>query len=141
MSDDEQRRRFEAAYRATTYAAALPGGVVALRVGGTHSALDAFLAAAGATSWAFVSAWNPRSAPLPAEENATRQRALVAAVGALGLAAFPGVGRGDDGSPPEESLLIAGITRDAAGALGERFSQNAVVFGELGRPAELLWLD
>jgi len=39
---------------------------------------------------------------------------------------------------PEESLTILGISRAKAQALGRRYGQLAIVFGERGTPPELV---
>ena len=94
----------------------------------------------GHTSWAYVTAHNPRSVPLPSEENRARHRRLEAEVRARGFAAFVGQSVGDDGTwPPETSLLILGISRSEAVALGFTHGQRAVVWGALGEPARLLF--
>lgn len=73
------------------------------------------------------------------EENARRQSALADAVSRLALPAFEGEGVGDDRRwPSEPSLLVVGITKEAALDLGRRFGQAAIVFGERGGTAELL---
>jgi hypothetical protein len=128
------------AYRRTTFVVAdTPNGRLSLRVGQHCAELEALLAIHGVTTWAYVTAFNPGSLPLSAEENAGRQRRLVSSVARLGLASYPGEGVGDDGRwPPEPSLLILGITREAAGKLGSEFGQLAVVYGEKGQEAELL---
>jgi hypothetical protein len=41
---------------------------------------------------------------------------------------------------PEPSWLILGITRPKAIAIGQKFEQNAIVYGELNQAAELQWL-
>jgi hypothetical protein len=52
-----------------------------------------------------------------------------------------GAGRGHDGLwPPERSLLVVGLNRAAAAALGRRLRQNAIVWVCVGRRAELLAL-
>jgi hypothetical protein len=115
-----------AAYRSTTYVA----GEIRIRIG-EDPHLDA-------PSWAFVTAENPRSEPHAPQRNAARMRAL-----SEDLRAFRTLrGRGEP--PPgstwtaEESFLVLGIDRAAAIALGRKYGQNAIVFGERGRPAELI---
>lgn len=127
------------AYRRTTFVANTPKGRLCLRVGQRCVELDDLLARQGMTTWAYVTAFNPGSVPLPAEENSVRQRGLEHSVAELGLASYPGEGIGDDGRwPPEPSLLVLGIGRNDAARLGRQFSQLAVVYGELGQEAELV---
>lgn len=110
---------------------------IVLRIGEQNPALDALLAGQGVEAWAFVTAWNPRSQVLAPEENARRQQQLEAE---LTFPFLPGRGEGDNGDwPPERSVLILGITQDAAHLLGQRWEQNAVVVGIRGGVPELLW--
>ena len=58
---------------------------------------------------------------------------------ARGYEAFPGEGVGDDGEwPAEASLLILGMSRAEATALGHAHAQRAVVWGGVGESALLL---
>src|SRR5213079_2684432 len=98
------RASLEAAYRAAAYAVEAPGGRFALRVGERSADADRLLAEHGAETWAYLTAYNPGSRPLPAAENRARQDELRRAVAAAGFAAFAGEGAGA-GWPPEASLL------------------------------------
>src|SRR5437867_13072483 len=127
------------AYRRTTFVADTRKGRMRLRVGQHCSELDALLAGHGVATWAYVTASNPGSVPLTAEENTALQHRLGGSVAELGLVSYPGEGIGDDGRwPPEPSLLILGIGRDGAKRLGREFGQLAIVYGETQREAELL---
>lgn len=130
----------ERAYRNTTYLVDHPEGAFGIRLGEPCPRLDAVLAAHGVKCWAYVTAWNPRSQPLPAAVNAARHADLLARVAQLGYRVFPGRGQPDSGDwIPEESLLILGITEAAALALGAQFGQHAIVVGESGGSAGLRW--
>jgi hypothetical protein len=97
------------------------------------------LAASGHRHWAYVTAHNPGSVRLTADENRARHTRLEADVSARGYEAFPGEGVGDDGAwPPEASLLILGMPRAEATALGDAHAQRAVVWGGVGESAQLL---
>jgi hypothetical protein len=115
-----------AAYLSTTYMA----GEIRIRIG-EDPHVDA-------SSWAFVTAENPRSEPDSAERNAARMRALENDL--RGYRTLRGRGEPAAGSTwkAEESFLVLGIDRAAAIALGRKYGQNAIVFGERGRPAELI---
>jgi hypothetical protein len=127
------------AYRRTTFVADTSSGRLSIRVGQHCAELDTLLAVHGVTNWAYVTAFNPGSVPLSVEENAARQRRLESAVAELGLVSYPGQGVSDNSRwPPEQSLLILGITRLATNKLGSEFGQLAVVYGEKGHEAELL---
>lgn len=123
-----------AAYETAEYAVA--GRV--LRVGERSAALDALLEAQGVQGAAFLTAANPRSVRLPARENAARMHALEAAVREGGHAYLHGEGRDPQGKwLAEPSLLVLGMSRAQAEALGRAFGQNAILFIERGSPAEL----
>lgn len=141
MSTDRDRLR--AAYEATDYRvdAGLQGSFV-IRVGTCAPAADALLAAAGAESWAFITACNPRSRPLPAAENLARMQRLEEVVRHRGLAHHCGAGVAADGAwPAEPSLFVIGLEEGAAVALARTFDQHAVVVGRRGGPARLAWID
>jgi hypothetical protein len=129
----------DTAYRKTSYFADTPAGRLRIRIGEAHPVLDTLLAARGHRHWAYVTAHNPGSERLTADENRTRHARLEADVSARGYEVFPGEGVGDDGEwPAETSLLILGMARDEATALGHAYAQRAVVWGGVGELALLL---
>lgn len=141
MSSDRDRLR--AAYEATDYRvnAGSRGGFV-IRVGSPAPTADALLTAAGAGSWAFITACNPRSQPLPEAENLARMKRLEEVVRHRGLVHHSGTGVAADGAwPPEPSLFVIGLDEAAALALAREFDQHAVVVGCSGGPARLAWID
>jgi hypothetical protein len=87
-----------AAYRRTRFCADTEQGRIEIRVGETHSDLDALLRATGCETWAYVTAFNPGSVRLSDAENDTRQRELEDALRRLGHPMFQGEGIGDDGT-------------------------------------------
>jgi hypothetical protein len=129
----------EAAYRNTTYCVDHPAGNFGIRIGEPCAPLDTLLREHGVSTWVYVTACNPRSRLLSSEENAARHAQLLARTRALGLKVFAGRGKADRGDWVEESLLILGLDKAAAVALGAAFRQNAVVVGNLGGVAELRW--
>ena len=127
------------AYRKTAFNADTPKGRLSLRVGQRCLELDDLLTDHGVSTWAYVTAVNPGSMRLPDEENAARQRELDGVVASLGITSYSGEGVADDGRwPPEPSLLILGIGRNDAVRLAQQYGQLALVYGELGREAELV---
>jgi hypothetical protein len=129
----------DAAYRKTSYFADTPAGRLCIRIGEAHPILDTLLAARGHRHWTYVTAHNPGSVQLTADENRARHTRLEADVRARGYEALPGEGVGDDGAwPAEASLLILGMPRAEATALGHAHTQRAVVWGSAGEPALLL---
>ncbi len=128
------------AYEKTRYVVELPGGAKTIIRAGkpVPSVVEKLLTDAGATTWAYVTAWNPGSVKQTADENARLQALLVAEVGAHGWQTYPGEGVGVSAWLAEKSLLIIGATREEGLALGRQFNQLAVVYGEAGKVAELL---
>lgn len=101
--------------------------------------LDELLKQHNATEWAFITAWNPFSKALPDEENSRRHRELIQLVKEYPNWEGEGVGT-DPVWQPEKSLLILGIPKKEAIAIGIQFEQNAIVYGRINEPAELLHL-
>ena len=107
--------------------------------GSRSPALAKLLERHRARRWAFITAWNPGSAPLPRAENDARQAQLRGIVEKRGFTILPGEGIGEDRSwPPEESLMVLGITEAEAVRLGRRFGQLAILAGERGSMSRLV---
>jgi len=116
---------------------ALESGMV-LRVGVGDSGLERLLEHHGAAAAAFVTAANPRG---EVQEPALNEAAMAALRSSLALPWLPGEGRDPEGRwRPEPSVLVLGMTRVDAEALGRRLEQNAIVFVEKGRAPELVLL-
>jgi hypothetical protein len=130
-----------AAYRATTYFVDGPAGRFVLRVGQASAEVDALAAAHRVNTWTYVTAYNPGSTALSREQNEQRQRELKQAITESGYPFYSGEGKGDGDWPAEPSLLVLGVSEAEAAAMARRFGQAAVLFGERGRSARLLWTD
>jgi hypothetical protein len=112
-----------------------------IRVGEPNAELDALLEAKGAATAAFVTAANPRGRLAGKTENELAAAALHQSQADVGYACHSGEGRDPRGEwPAEPSLLVAGIPRAGAEALGRAFGQNAIVFVEKGKAPELVIL-
>jgi uncharacterized protein len=121
------------AYEAALYA--VQGGPV-LRIGERSAALEALLDAQGAATAAFVTAANPRGEP---RSQATNEEAMRVLRASLAWPYLPGEGRDPEGRwRAEPSVLLLGISRPDAEALGRRLEQNAIVFVEKGAAPELV---
>jgi hypothetical protein len=128
------------AYRRTSsFYANIFRGRLSLRIGEPHAELDFVARRSGARSWGYATAYNPGSSTLSEDENVSRQDGLENAAAEGGFLFFHGEGVGDDGQWfPEPSLLIIGITRAETVALGRRFGQRAIVYGEAGGSPQLI---
>lgn len=125
-------------YRNTTYRVTGVEPAIDIRVSKPCPALDRLLAKRGVTTWAFITAWNPMSQPLPPEENRERALRLEAELAAC-YAVIAALGVGDAGDwAPEESLLVLGIAQADAVEAARRFGQRAIVAGERGGVARLV---
>lgn len=114
---------------------------VDIRIGHASAALDHLLQQCGVSEWAFVTASNPRSRPLPDRDNARRNAELKQDLQRSGWRTLEGIGVPCDGKwQPEASVLILGIDRDTAAKLALRWEQNAFVRGAIGEPAQLQWV-
>lgn len=103
---------------------------ICLRVGEPSSALDEVLAPLGVTDWAYVTAYNPASVKLSCVENEARHNNLIQDVQAMGYQTLLGEGCGDTGDwPPEPSVLILGISLEAARRIGTTYGQTAILVG------------
>jgi hypothetical protein len=133
--------RLEEAYRATTYFVDGPSGRFALHIGRASPEVDALTAAHQVDAYTYITAYNPGSVAAPRAQNEKRQRELKQAVVESSHPFYRGEGQGDGDWPAEPSLLVLGVTEAEAAALARRFGQAAVVFGERGGPARLLWTE
>jgi hypothetical protein len=134
-------RELVQAFRKTEYRVDGPAGPFCLRVDQRCSKVDDLLRESQTTSWAYVTACNPGSKRLTAEENAARLAELERELTAKGLKFYRGEGIGADGAwPPEPSVLVLGISREAAVELARKHGQLAILFGTAGQAAQLLWV-
>ena len=126
-----------AAYKNTRYHVFNTG--ITICIDENNVLLDALLSKQDAKSWAYITAYNPFSQTFTDEANDARHRLLLQSVAAF--SSFEGEGKGADESwPPEKSLLILGISKEQAIAIGNEYEQNAIVYGEAGQAAQLLLL-
>lgn len=132
--------QFEELYRLAEYVVEDGPVRFEMYVGEECAALERLLEDSGSRSWAFLSAHNPRSTVLAADENAVRHADLIELLESRGYRFYAGYGHKRDGSwTPEASVLIVGIARAEAVALARRFDQHAILFGTIGSASELVW--
>ena len=112
---------------------------VRFRIGSANARLQALLVRYGSREWAFMTAWNPESKPLPRQKNDRRQAELIAELTAAGYRCLRGEGLNADASwPPEESVFALDIPKEEARRIGHQHGQLAIVTGQLGSPARLV---
>src|SRR5262249_53680197 len=117
-----------------------PRGRFVLRVGQWHAEMDALLVQHQASTWAYLTAHNPRSIAAHPELNLVQHRKLAAEIAQRGWPSFTGAGIATSGDwPAEESLLILGIDLEGAHELASFYDQLAFLFGEHGGPVQLIW--
>jgi hypothetical protein len=108
-----------------------------IKIGRINPAVERLLEQERAVSWCFITAWNPFSVELSGEENRKRNKKLESDLSNYVI--LEGEGSDPDGDwTPERSFLVLGIPREDALSLAGKYRQAAIVFGESGKPAELL---
>lgn len=113
-----------------------------LVVGNFHPEIDLLLQELTLKSYAYLTAWNPKSISLRDEVNFSRNKELVACLEKIPeIQWLPGIAKSYElgGWPAEESFLILGISREIVEQLAFHFEQNAYLFGELHSPVELVF--
>lgn len=130
-----------AAYEGTAYAADLPDGPATLRIGTPEPLLDRWLAEQSKTCWALVSAANPWSTRCDPDENRAAHAALRSLLTQRGLPVCEAMNWPEAGAAgwTEPAVLCGGLSPEEAVRIGAAFGQNAVLCGEAGDTARLLW--
>jgi len=129
-------QRLWEAYLSTTYRI-LPAAID-LRIGQANHHLNEMLIDNNAFSWAFITACNPRSLRLSANENQKRHLQLQQQLDTLAFSYCEGLGIGNGSDwAPEISWFIMGIGRKRAIEIGKEWEQNAIVIGQLGGVPQL----
>ena len=134
--------KLEAAYRATDYhVTGAPNGRFVIRVGEMCVDLEELLFDEVEFDWAYLTACNPGSVRLTAEENDRRTAELREVLNSRWPRRYEGFSAASDGAWQEPSFLVLGIDEAEAVGLGRRFGQNAIVAGRVGEPARLVWVE
>lgn len=125
------------AYKATCYSILNPKIDIYLEK--ENEALQSFLKEESFDSWCFITAWNPFSKALSAEENKTLNKKLETDL--INYAVLPAAGNDTLGKwSPEISFFVGNISKEQAFFLGKKYEQNAIVYGEVEKMPELLIL-
>ncbi|MFK7993527.1 MAG: DUF3293 domain-containing protein [Granulosicoccus sp.] len=133
-------KSLEVAYQTTSYKFTSKGRTATIRIGQVCVELEDLCHEHAVTSWAVITAYNPFSRPLPASANQHRQQLLQSLLSIAKFEFFEGEGIGESGDwPPEPSFLVLGIDQEKALAYGTVFDQNAIVYGNSGSVAQLLF--
>lgn len=126
------------AYKNTKYKVFEP--TITIEIGKFNQDLDTLLLKHKSNEWAFITAYNPFSRVLTNEENKIRHQELKELT--KSYVSFEGHGVGEDPTwEPELSLFIIGISKVDASKVGKKFEQNAIVYGGINNPPELLILN
>ena len=136
-----------AAYRSARYRVETPQGDVLLHLDAVNPCVAALLAQADARWAVFVTAYQPFSRPVSAEENATRQAELLAWAIARGMPWLYGEGGAPEAASasmaeawtPEPSVLLFIDDPATADTLMLTFDQNAVVLCDAQGFCTLRW--
>ncbi len=125
-------------YKASDFIFYPDNGIDVIKVGKKNKYLNKLLKKQKIQSAVFITAWNPRSKALTAKENKKRQDSLIRLLIKKKFFIIYGLGRSPDCKCLEDSILALGVSRDKAIKFGKKFDQNAVVFYEINKKAELL---
>ena len=131
----------QTAYQQAIYEVYNDRQTIQLRIGEYSPQLNRLLEKYNCTTWTIITAFNPYSQRLSESENSQRHQSLIEFLQPLQLTIIDALGRDKSGSwTPEKSFFILGIDRLKAIDIGRNFEQNAIVYGELGKPPKLQWL-
>jgi hypothetical protein len=110
---------------------------IIIKIGEMHPFLDMMIAPQ--TSWAFITAWNPLPLVLGDDENQQRNKELKHQILSMGLPCFDAKGITLDKSWHEDSFLVSGISMQQSKELALQYGQLAFIYGEAGKPAQLVY--
>lgn len=122
------------AFAGAHYRAELGGDPVPFRVGAPAPEIERRLPA---SSYAFITAWNPDAERQPVDENARDDDALVARLQASGAEFRRTWAEDAEGGHREAGWLVAGLDPSRADALGREFDQAGILTWLAGTPVRL----
>ena len=130
-----------AAYSATNYRVISADSPFVLRLRLRSDELARLFVLTGKQGATFITAENPFSQAVSAEENAASQARLKRDLTKLGATILEGAGEGQDPDwPAEASFLAIGLSRAQACDLGRKYRQNAIVWIDADAVPELVLL-
>jgi len=116
------------AYQATHFRVLEPVSFV-LRIGEFSQFLEDLYRDRGASSAAFLTAWNPYSNETEAVDNEDANDALKRALKDEQIIFYEGIGENPAGEwPSEPSVFALGLSHEKASSIGRAFNQNAIVW-------------
>jgi hypothetical protein len=125
------------AYKATCYEIINPKIQIYIDI--ENEVLFNFLKENYISSWCFITAWNPYSKELSNDENIHLNNRLEKELKDYKIYAAQGQGTTGDW-PPESSFFVVDISEGDAMALGKKYKQNAIVYGNNDGKAKLITL-
>ncbi|MEM6611330.1 MAG: DUF3293 domain-containing protein [Cyanobacteria bacterium P01_C01_bin.72] len=138
----EQIAALRLAYEQAVYEVYRSGQTIKLSIGEDSPQLNDLMRAYQVASWAIITASNPYSQCLTESENRQLGQQLQEYLQKLNFSVLQAAGKDRRGEwTPEQSFLILGIEADQAIAIGQKFAQNAIVYGKLNQPAKLIWVQ
>lgn len=138
----EPDREIETAYLGAIYVACDEEKETIFRIGELSTAIDEILKKKHADSFAFITAYNPRSEIKSEIENEFRQKELEKVLNDIGFKFLFGYGTDENRTwRPEQSVFVFDISKAEAERIGREFGQNAIVYGKKGAEIELVWCE
>lgn len=122
------------AFASAVYRAELGGEPVEFHVGRVAGEVEGRLPA---SSYAFITAWNPEAERQPLRENASDDDALVSRLQAAGVEFRRTWAQDAQGGHREAGWLVAGLDAARADALGREFAQAGILAWLAGEPVRL----
>ena len=141
MANHLKNTDLEKAFIATAYFAFLPGMTAQIRIGKISDKLDQWLESNGYSTWSFITPYNPQGHIVSGGGNASRYNDLVNITRQRNWGTVPAEAKSDTGDwPAELGLIVFDVVIDEVEALAVFFNQLAIVRGNIGAPARLIWL-
>ncbi len=113
---------------------------IRFKIGEKSPEIDEILTHYDAQTFAFLTAHNPLSQVLDAEENNRRQSELLKLLNDENFQFLKGYGTNEDESwAREESLFILEISEEKVLDIARKLEQHAIVCGEKGGKPKLVW--
>jgi hypothetical protein len=128
-------------YKASNFIFYPENGIDVIKVGKRNKYLDQILRRENIKSSVFITAWNPYSKNMTPKKNEKNQDSLIRLLTKKKIQIIFGQGRSPDLKCFEDSILALGVSKEDAVKFGKRFKQNAVVYYEINRKAELLFCN